>query len=364
MSGALNLIIARGFDSPIQGALNSYNNQRQAQEGIESANIAQQGAMQNQQWQGEDRALEEQARQKAAQRAQEQEALLAMIPEIDARLRANPDDQEARAAAVEIHSRLNPEKASEGISGLLYPKQSGPQSALGKLGADLAAGRISQADYDAAARKATYIAPPSATNVTVAMPPQEREEDKAVGKAFGNQYADIQKAGVEALRTGDRFSRLGQLLEGVQTGKLTPLGTELAAYAQSAGFNIDPKLGNKQGAEALSNEIALSLRNPAGGAGMPGALSDKDREFLLKMVPGLATTPEGRDLMIQTAKKLAKRSQEVAKLARDYRSKNGSFNDGFFDELSAWSNSNPLFNEPIQPKKFKTAGGATVEILD
>lgn len=162
MSGALNLIIARGFDSPIQGALNSYNNQRQAQEGIESANINQQGAMQNQQWQVEDRALGEQARQKAAQRAQEQEALLAMIPEIDARLRANPDDQEARAAAVQIHSRLNPEKASEGISGLLYPKQSGPQSALGKLGADLAAGRISQADYDAAAKKATYIAPPSA----------------------------------------------------------------------------------------------------------------------------------------------------------------------------------------------------------
>lgn len=124
MSGALNLIIARGFDSPIQGALNSYNNQRQAQESIESANINQQGARQSQQWQGEDRALEEQARQKAAQRAQEQESLLAMIPEIDARLRANPDDQEARAAAVEIHSRLNPKEATSGLQGLLYPEAS------------------------------------------------------------------------------------------------------------------------------------------------------------------------------------------------------------------------------------------------
>jgi hypothetical protein len=172
---------------------------------------------------------------------------------------------------------------------------------------------------------------------------QEGEESKAVGKYFGEQYADIQKAGLGASGKINRVQRLNQLLDGVSTGKFTPLGVELASAAQSLGFNIDPKLGNKQAAEALSNEMALELRNPSGGAGMPGAMSDSDREFLKKIVPGIEKTPEGRKLISESMMALAKRDQQVAKLARDYRKKHGTLDEGFYDELLNFSQENPLF---------------------
>lgn len=172
---------------------------------------------------------------------------------------------------------------------------------------------------------------------------QEKAESKAVGEYFGKQYSEIQSAGYLAANKLNKASRLNNLLEGVNTGKLTPAGVEIASTAQSLGFTIDPKLGNKQAAEALTNEMALELRNPAGGAGMPGAMSDADRQFLRGMVPGIEKTPEGRKMITESMVKLAKRDQDVAKIARDYRKKKGMIDEGFYEELNAYSAANPLF---------------------
>lgn len=175
---------------------------------------------------------------------------------------------------------------------------------------------------------------------------QEKAESKAVGEYFGKQYSEIQSAGYLASSKLNKVSRLNNLLEGVNTGKLTPAGVEIASTAQSLGFTVDPKLGNKQAAEALTNEMALELRNPSGGAGMPGAMSDSDRTFLRGMVPGIEKTPEGRKMITESMVKLAKRDQEVAKIARDYRKKKGMIDEGFYEELNAYSEANPLF--PVQ----------------
>lgn len=187
---------------------------------------------------------------------------------------------------------------------------------------------------------------------------QEKAEGKAVGEGLGKQYLAIQEASRLSQRKAARFDRLNELLEGINTGKLTPLGTELASYAQSMGFDIDKGLDNKQAAVALANEIALEMRNPSGGAGMPGALSDKDLEFLKSMTPGLATTPGGRKLMSETTKKLAQRDAEVAKMARAYRKKHGGFDDGFYDELDAFSEKNPLFGGMKVPSAAPAGGNA------
>ncbi len=172
---------------------------------------------------------------------------------------------------------------------------------------------------------------------------QEGEESKTVGKFFGEQYGDIQKAGFNAATTIAKLDRLQSLLDGVATGKLTPAATEVAALGESLGIKVDKNLGAKQAARALANEIALELRNPSGGAGMPGALSDKDREFLAAMTPNLATTPEGNRLLIETRKKIARRDQEVSRLAAQYRRKKGNMDEGFYDELARFSAANPLF---------------------
>lgn len=172
---------------------------------------------------------------------------------------------------------------------------------------------------------------------------QEKEEDKAVGKAFGEQYVKIQNAGLNSQSRIAKIDRMEQLLNGLETGKFTPMMTEVKAALESAGIKVDNKLGNAQAVEALSNELALQARNTSDGAGMPGAMSDADRVFLTKTVPGLAKTPAGNRLLIETHKRLAKRDAEVAKIARDYRKKNGKLDEGFYDELHKLSESNPLF---------------------
>jgi len=178
---------------------------------------------------------------------------------------------------------------------------------------------------------------------------EETEEAKAVGKGQGERYNEIIKAGDTGIKNKSQYSRLEQLLEGVNTGKLTPAGTQVAAVANSLGLNIDKNLGNKQAAVALTNMLALELRNPAGGAGMPGAMSDKDREFLTASVPSLSQSPEGNKLMIQYAKAIAQRNIDVARLATAYRRKNKTLDIGFNDELAAWSESHPLFTTEAKP---------------
>lgn len=205
-------------------------------------------------------------------------------------------------------------------------------------------------------RKQTTHAPAAHTNVVMK---QEGEEAKSVGKFFGDAYANMQNAGFSAQSKVNRYDRLGQLLDGVNTGKFTSAGLEVAKAANALGFTLDQNMANKEAAQALSSEIALELRNPSGGAGMPGAMSDADRQFLANMVPGLATTPDGRKLMLETAKKLAQRDMEVARMGREYRKRRGSIDEGFYDELARYSAANPLFEQ--QPSPGPSSSGYTIK---
>ncbi len=184
-----------------------------------------------------------------------------------------------------------------------------------------------------------------ATNVTVdAKSKQENAFATAFGKQNAEDYATLMKNDAMAGNKLNKLSRLESLLASSgKTGKLTPAGMELQSAAASLGFKVDPKLPFQQAAQALSNEMALEMRNPSGGAGMPGALSDSDRRFLTEMVPNLSKTPEGNKILIDSAKKLAQREKDVAKLAREYRQKTGKFDEGFYQQLADYSASHPLF---------------------
>jgi hypothetical protein len=217
---------------------------------------------------------------------------------------------------------------------------------LGKLREDLKAGLITQADYDAKVKKLTTHSP--LVNVDTR---QENEFNKAVGKEMGEQYANLLKADMNAPATIGKYNRLGSLLSSVNTGKFKGTTVELKAAAKGLGVDltamgIADDVAPAQAARALSNQLALELRSPAGGAGMPGALSDKDREFLIQSLPTLENDPGAVGKMIEYRVELTKREQQVAKMARAYRTKNnGKFDEGFYDELAAWSEKNPLFKD-------------------
>jgi hypothetical protein len=97
-------------------------------------------------------------------------------------------------------------------------------------------------------------------------------------------------------------------------------------------------------AESVSNQIALQLRDPSTGAGMPGAMSDADRAFLQNMVANLDKTPEGNRQMIDAMRKMYNRNLEIDKLRRDYVKRAGRFDEGFYNELAQWSEANPIFD--------------------
>ena len=195
---------------------------------------------------------------------------------------------------------------------------------------------------------------------------QEGAESATVGEGLGKEYLSLQKAGASAQSKINNMDRLSQLLEGVKTGAFVPTMTSMAALADTFGMKIDKNLPAKQAAEALSNEIALQLRNPSGGAGMPGALSDKDREFLQSMTPGIGKTEGGNALIIDTAKKLAKRDIEVAQIARNYRKKNGHMDEGFYTELAQYSEAHPLFGPsgPTQTPKRRASDNEDKQALE
>lgn len=185
-------------------------------------------------------------------------------------------------------------------------------------------------------------------------------------------YGELQEADRSAPGTISKYQRLGSLLSNVNTGKFKTNTAELKAAAKSLGFDLNAvgigdDVAPSQAAAALSNQLALELRNPTGGAGMPGAMSDQDRVFLQRMVPGLENDPNAIPLMIEYRTRLAQRDQQIAKMARDYKKKSGTFDEGFNDQLAEWANRNALFTDadvqkvmglrrPQAPSGFRVLG--------
>jgi hypothetical protein len=236
-------------------------------------------------------------------------------------------------------------------------KPTGAQSPLGKLVADFQSGLITQAQFDENYKK---LNAPSQPLVTVDNR-QENEFNKKVGAQMGEQYSELLRADMNAPVNIGKYQRLGNLLSNVNTGKFKGTTLELKAAAKAMGFDLNAlgiadDVAPAQAARSLTNQLALEARNPAGGAGMPGALSDKDREFLVQSIPGLENDPAAIPTMIDYRVRLEKRGQQVAKMARAYRKKHGKFDEGFFDELSEWSDKNPLFPEASAAPKPAAAG--------
>ena len=204
------------------------------------------------------------------------------------------------------------------------------------------------------------------TNVNVNLPAtKQRIKSQEI---IGEMYGDALKADFTAPVRLGKIDRLESLLDQTYTGGSGELNQtakkSLKAAADSLGMTssfLDGPIGAGEAAKAMANEMALQLRNPASGAGMPGAMSDPDREFLVSMIPGLSTTPEGRKMMFTTMRAVIQRERVVTQRMRDYASKHeGTLDEGFFNELSQWSDSNPLFPRPTSPDQAKGLKKGTV----
>ena len=197
---------------------------------------------------------------------------------------------------------------------------------------------------------------------------QESEYEKATGKQLADANMEIIKSAGNARGKIATLNRLDQLLKdpGIYTGAGGQGILELKRLGKAIGVDVGD-VGPAEAAKSISSQFALELRNPSGGAGMPGAMSDKDREFLQSMVPGLGQNPQGNALIIDYMKRVAQRSVDVERLRQAYVRKNGRLKEGFYNELADWSDAHPLFTEEDMKKAAVPApgagGGASIDDL-
>lgn len=193
-------------------------------------------------------------------------------------------------------------------------------------------------------------APKEGTTVNVSNK-LETEEAKAIGKARGEIYKNISEANANALTSNATLDEMEQYLEKVETGKLTPLATDIAQWGQSLGIKIDPKWNSAQALDAVSKKFALTFRNPAGGSGMPGNFSDQDRKYLEQIAPSLGKSAEANKMIIDAMRKINQRKLETQQLADEFYEKNGTLK-GFTKYMQDYAKAHPLF-----PKSNQTSSG-------
>jgi len=173
---------------------------------------------------------------------------------------------------------------------------------------------------------------------------QESEQSKAYGKTLGEMRGVITQTGFDANAKMAQLSRMESLLGSLDAGgKAAPLMADVASLAASAGIKLDPNLGAKEAAQALSVEIASNMRQPG-----TGPMTDKDFDNFLKRVPDLSKTPSGRSQITQTMRAALQRDIEAAKFARDYAEQNGGvIDDKFYDAVGNFYAENPVVKIPM-----------------
>jgi hypothetical protein len=113
------------------------------------------------------------------------------------------------------------------------------------------------------------------------------------------------------------------------------------ASALFPGFNTE---GIREGEalRALSNRITLSLRQTGDGAGMPGAMSDADRNFLQQSAPNLTNTREGNMLLLRIMRETEQyRLRSNTEAIRYLRESPAAFG-GLADHMGQWMQANPM----------------------
>lgn len=173
----------------------------------------------------------------------------------------------------------------------------------------------------------------------------ETKFDEVIAKGSGKDLEDrvaASKASTEKLL---RLEQMEKLVNDprVTQGKWADWWLEGKKIAQGAGFNVE---GVREGEalRSIGNQFALQLRNTAGGEGMPGALSDQDRNFLLASIPGLTNTQAGNQMMIKMMREIEQYKLRANTEAQRYIYANKS-NVGLTEHMDRWTKEHPVISE-------------------
>lgn len=190
-----------------------------------------------------------------------------------------------------------------------------------------------------------------------AQSPQAIEEAQGLGKTLAGQYKTILDEGNAASKMRTNLQRMKQLSDKAYEGAAAPVVQMVRSTL--ATFGIDPgKVPAGEEFSALSHKMVLDAQNGSLGAGV----SNADVGFIAATNPNMSHTKAGRREIIETQEALASRRIEIARMAGDYRRKNGTL-DGFDSYIADWAEKNPLFkgreNVATMQDRFNASGAST-----
>ena len=182
--------------------------------------------------------------------------------------------------------------------------------------------------------------------------PGVKKFQEEMGKSGAKDYENLQKAGMSAYDTKAKMDQLDAVLNsGIYTGWGGDFVQSMRKAGAALGLSDAQAAANGELMTRISNEMALMARNPDSGMGMPGAMSDKDRDFLVSMQPGLNNTIEGNRLMVEMSRRIAQRRIDIAAMADKYIERHGRLDSGFYKDVREYSGKNSMFGGLGGPKK-------------
>jgi|GEM_PF-5777393 len=173
--------------------------------------------------------------------------------------------------------------------------------------------------------------------------PQKKRFAEKSGDFFAEDYQNLRKARNSGRDMLGQYALAEKALDNnVNTGAFGEYEQSLRKIGASLGIDTDmEKVTGGELLKTVTNRMALLMRNPESGMGMPGSVSDRDLTFLKDAQVGLTT--QNPRAMIDVFRRIEKRKIDIANLADDYVKKNGNLDAGFDAVVSDFVDKNSMF---------------------
>lgn len=174
--------------------------------------------------------------------------------------------------------------------------------------------------------------------------------ERESAKLFAQRYDDLTTQAQSAGQMLGLYDIAETALDsGLRTGALGGAEQTLRRFAQAMGIENSDAIAGGELLSAVTNRMALMMRNPDSGMGMPGAVSDRDLRFLTDAQIGIDRSPEGNRRMLAAFRAIEQRKIDIARLADQYIQQNGRLDTGFNQMVRDFAEANPMFGERGQP---------------
>ena len=237
-------------------------------------------------------------------------------------------------------------------SGIDAQKPSSPLTSMGKLNADLMAGRITPAQFDQAV---LALSKPDTVIKGNEMTPFE----EAVAKKQAGTLETITSDALSAQSVRQNLSLMQDIISNPDF--YSGFGAETLVQAQKMAKIFGADAGNVKNAEAFQ-KIAKDSALQAMGGSLGVGFSNADREFVEAMVPNISNTKEGNMVIIEMQDRLQQRKIKISELADQYAAQNKNLT-GFTAYLNNWAEQNPIFTEQEKATLFGTGSSGLVTSL-